>query len=496
MYDSIVCALEVHENMNLKDGIDLSKEVSRVYLMGIGGTGMAGLAGLFYALGKEVRGSDSQAPYPPMGTLLSELGIPVLYPYSKANVDNTLDLVIIGNVIRKTNEEAIAVMERGIPYMSMPEALRKFFLRGKHSVVVAGTHGKTTTASLVAHLLTEHDCDPGFLIGGIPLNFRRNFRLGKGKFFIVEGDEYDTAFFDKTPKFWHYEPVAAIITNIEYDHADIYKDIDEIVGVFSQFARLLPSGSPLVIPQGDRVVREAVKGSNGKIVTFGLEEGDFCAKDIRPDETGSIFDLYVYGHRLGRLRLPLLGLHNLKNCLAGIALVYQLIEPVRLPEALLRFRGVKKRQEIVGEVQGVKVIDDFAHHPSAVRETIMAVKSHHKGRVIALFEPESNTSRRKVFQNDYVDAFRLADMVFFTKVFEKPDGLKPEERLDLKKLCEDIETFGVRARVIEEIDELAKVVAREARPQDIVLAMSGRDFGGIHQKILDCMKGKTIEKVL
>jgi UDP-N-acetylmuramate: L-alanyl-gamma-D-glutamyl-meso-diaminopimelate ligase len=463
---------------------DLPKEISKIHILGIGGTAMAGLAGLFREIGKEVRGSDSQAPYPPMGTLLAELGIPVSHPYSKANLDYKPDLAVIGNVIRKTNEEAMAVLEQGIPYMSMPEALRHFFLRGKTSVVVSGTHGKTTTTSLVAHLLAEHNQDPGFLVGGIPLNFCRNFRFGGGRFFVVEGDEYDTAFFDKTPKFWHYEPKAGIITNIEYDHADIYKDLGQIVGVFREFARLLPKGAPLVIPHGDKVVEEATKGSDAKIVTFGLNEGDFCAKDIRLDEAGSVFDLYVRGERYGTFRLPLLGLHNLKNCLAAVALVHQIIEPVRLREALLTFKGVKKRQEVIGSVKDIVVIDDFAHHPTAVRETIMAIRSHYNRRVIALFEPESNTSRRKVFQNEYVQAFRLADRVFFSKVLEKPDGLRPEEKLDLGKLCEDINALGVKAQVIENMDELAMEVAKEAMPHDIILAMSGRDFQGVHHKIL------------
>lgn len=448
---------------------------------------MAGMASLFAEAGAIVRGSDGAPPYPPTGPLLSQLHIPVMHPYSPDNLSWRPDLVVVGNVIRATNPEAQALLERGIPYLSMPEALRRFFLQGRRSLVVAGTHGKTTTASLLAHLLAASGHDPGFLIGGIPLNFQINARLGSGPFFVVEGDEYDTAFFDKSPKFLHYEPKAAILNPVEFDHADIFRDLDHVISAFSAFCRLLPDGAPLIVPHGDDYAASASSTSKARVITSGLERGTWQARDIEPRTPGFAFTLYHNDTPKGRFFLPLIGRHNLKNTTSVLALLHELnLAHDDLPLALSSFKGVCKRQELRGIARGVMVFDDFAHHPTAVRETLCAFReAYPKARLIALFEPESNTSRRKVFQHDFARAFLVADRVLFCRPLEKPDGLRPEEKLDMALLCHEIREGGVPADMIEDIRLLASKAAMEARPGDVIVAMSGRDFYGIHDLILE-----------
>ena len=458
----------------------------KVHVMGVGGTAMSAIAGLFREAGCEVRGSDQAAPYPPMSVNLERLGIPVMHPYGPGNLAWGPDLVVVGNVIRRVNPEAVAVVESGVPYVSMPQALRMHFLEGRTPLVVAGTHGKTTTTSLIAHLLAGQGFDPSFLVGGIPLDFQSNFRLGTGAHFVVEGDEYDTAFFDKGPKFLHYAPQAAIINNVEYDHADIFPDVDRVVAAFASFAGIVPAGAPLIVPAGDALAARAVADTPARRVTFGLADGDWRPLDVRFDPGVVRFDLACRGRRLGRFASPMLGEHNLKNAVAALALLHEVgaVTPA-LADALASFKGVKKRQEVKGAAHGVTVIDDFAHHPTAVRETLRAVRSGYPGaHVIALFEPESNTSRRRVFQAEYVEAFATADTVLFYKPFEKPDNLKPEERIDMDRLCADVTARGVPARMIPDIDELAAAAAALARPGDVVLGMSGRDFQGVHQRVL------------
>ena len=464
------------------------REVQKVHVMGIGGTAMSAIAGLLRDAGCEVRGSDAGRPYPPVSDLLDRLGIPVMYPYSPSNLAWGPDLVVVGNVIRKTNEEAVAAT--GLVCMAMPELLREAFLQTRRSLVIAGTHGKTTTTSLVAHLLHAQGMDPSFLVGGIPLNFGTNYRLGGGEVFVIEGDEYDTAYFDKRPKFMHYAPWAAIINNIEFDHADIFRDLDSVVAAFKGFAGLLPTGAPLVVPANDPVIERAVAESPARIVTFGLKAGDYRPANCVFEALRVRFSLVRHGAVVGDFDSPLLGEHNLKNTVAALALLMETGHATpALADALSSFRGVRKRQEVKGVAGGVTVIDDFAHHPTAVRETIRAVRmGWPKARVIALFEPESNTSRRAVFQREYALAFSNADEVLFYKPLEKPDNLRPEERINMEQLCADIAALGVRARMIPDIARLAEEAAALARPGDVILGMSGRDFLGVHDLVIERLK--------
>lgn len=468
----------------------------KVHILGVGGTAMAGIAGLFREAGSEVRGSDSAPPYPPMGPLLADLGIPVLTPYAPQNLDWKPDLVVVGNVIRRTNPEAQALLERGLPFCSMPEALNRYFLRGRRPLVIAGTHGKTTTTSLVAHLLVHEGLDPGVFVGGIPLDLGRNFRFGQGDLFVVEGDEYDTAFFDKGPKFLHYNPQAAVILNIEFDHADIFADLDAVVAAFSRLTAILPAQAPLLIPTGSPTCLRAASLSPARVVTFGIEHGDWHARDIRAESGVTHFVLVGYGEKLGEFQSPLLGRHNLHNAIAALALVHEVgVAGFGLREGLATFRGVRKRQELIGEVAGIRVYDDFAHHPTAVRETLSAFRQAFPGRrLIALFEPESNTSRRRVFQREYSLAFALADAVLFFRPLEKPDALPPEERIDMGRLCDDIAAQGVPARMIPDIEALAEEAARVAQPGDIIVGMSGRDFCGVHERVLRILRSKEPQR--
>ncbi|MBM4397752.1 MAG: UDP-N-acetylmuramate:L-alanyl-gamma-D-glutamyl-meso-diaminopimelate ligase [Deltaproteobacteria bacterium] len=471
--------------MRLGDG-DGDREVRKVHVMGVGGTAMSAITGLLREAGCEVRGSDASQPYPPMSTLLERLGIAVMHPYDPANLAWGPDLVVVGNVIRRTNPEAIAAVEAGLPCLSMPQVLRAAFLEGRRPLVIAGTHGKTTTTSLLAHLLDATGFDPGMMVGGIPLDFGSNYRLGSGAPFVVEGDEYDTAYFDKGPKFLHYAPQAAIVNNVEFDHADIFADLERVVAVFASFAAIVPAGAPLVVPAEDANCLRAVADSPATRVTFGLAAGDWRPSGVVRTDGRVRFVLEHAGRPVGRFDSPLIGEHNLRNTVAALALVHETgLATPGLAHALASFKGVRKRQEVRGTVRGVTVIDDFAHHPTAVRETLRAVREAYPGaRVVALFEPESNTSRRRVFQDEFAVAFAAADEVLFYKPLEKPDNLRPEERIDMDRLCAAIEARGVPARMIPDIDALAAAAADDAQVGDVIVGMSGRDFLGVHGRVL------------
>lgn len=461
----------------------------KVHVLGVGGTAMSAVAGLFRQAGWDVRGSDQAAPYPPVGDLLAALGIPVLHPYAPGNLDWGPDLVIVGNVIRRTNPEAVALLESGLPYLSFPQALRTHFFADRMPLVVTGTHGKTTTTSLIAHLLHAQGFDPSFLVGGVPLDFGINHRLGAGRHFVVEGDEYDTAFFDKGPKFLHYAPQAAIVNNVEFDHADIFADLDAVKQAFAKFAALVPRGAPLLVPDEDDNARDILATAEAIGTTFGIERGTWQARDVRwggPGRARVTFTLHRMGRPVGTFASPLIGDHNLRNAVAALALVHEVDAATPgLAQALATFRGIRKRQEIKGVAHGITVIDDFAHHPTAVRETIAAVRAAWPcARIIALFEVESNTSRRRVFQDAFAQAFAGADAVLFCRPHDKPDNLPQDQRIDMDRLCADIAAQGTHAAMIPDIDDLATEAARMARPGDVVLGMSGRDFHGIHARVL------------
>ncbi|MEC9073000.1 MAG: UDP-N-acetylmuramate:L-alanyl-gamma-D-glutamyl-meso-diaminopimelate ligase [Myxococcota bacterium] len=462
--------------------------VQKVHVMGICGSAMGAFAGMLRMRGFEVRGSDKGA-YPPMSTTLASQGVHIYEGYEASNLAWAPDVVVVGNVVRPFFPEAAAVRQRGIPYCSLPQALAALFIDSRHSVVVTGTHGKTTTSSMTAWLLHESGLDPGFMIGGITGNFAANHRVSDGPTFVVEGDEYDTAYFDKGPKFLHYRPQSAAITNIEFDHADIYADLQAIETSFRRFVDIVPEDGRLIIPANDATVERVAAGSAARVWTFGLEvEADISATGIASDDNGTAFTLNLPETPPLSARLALWGDHNLRNALTAAGLAFTAgADPEDIVRALATFSLPMKRQQLRGEVSDIPVIDDFAHHPTAIRATIQATKQRYPGRrVLALFEVESNTSRRRVFQDDFGEALGGADHVWFCQPHEKDDNLPLEQRLDLGELIGHIRDAGTPAELISEIQVLAEHVAVAAQPgRDVILVMSGRNFHGIHDQILE-----------
>ncbi len=458
----------------------------KIYLIAICGTGMASLAGLLKEAGHDVTGSDNNV-YPPMSTLLADLKIPVHNGFRRGNLTDDIDLVVVGNAVSKTNEEVQAVLEKGIPYTSFPEALNRFFLGGRKSLVVAGTHGKTTTTSLLSWVL--HDCgaQPGFMVGGWLKNFDRNYRVPKGDVFVTEGDEYDTAFFDKGPKFLHYRPHAAILTGVEFDHADIYRDLDHMKSSFRKFVEIIDPDGVLLVRSPDPHADSVLNGARCSVERYGFApEADWRAEGYRQENGTGCFDLIHQGRAVGTIRLPMIGRHNAENAVAVAALAIRCGLPAEnVCAAFSGFAGIKRRQEIVGEKNGVVVIDDFAHHPTAIALTLDAVKQAYTGgRVFAVFEPRSATSRRNVFQDQFPESFRAADDVVIAGLFGA-DKIDPKDRLDAGKVVADIKALGGRARHIAEVDAIVEYLVGEARPKDVVLVMSSGGFQGIHQKLLN-----------
>lgn len=460
--------------------------IRRIHLMGICGTGMASLAGMLKAQGFTVTGSD-QNVYPPMSTYLESLSIPVLEGYRPSNLQPSPDLVIVGNVITKLNPEAVELALRRIPYLSMPQALQSFALRGKKPIVVSGTHGKTTTAALVAWLLERAGLDPGFLIGGIPGNFQGGFRQGKGPYFVIEGDEYDTAFFDKGPKFLHYSPWAIILTSVEFDHADIYRDLEHVRESFRGLLRLLPPQGRLIANRDDPVVRAEAREAPCPVIFYGLQDGagwSIRNLSFQPKETR--LQAFKNGHEPIEITTPLYGRHNVSNLLSAVALGDFLnIAPSLLLEALASFQGVRRRQETKGEAQGVLVLDDFAHHPTAVKETLQAVREKYQGRrLIAVFEPRSNSSRRRTFQHDYAASFDRADVVLIPEppLMEK---IPPAERFSSSQLVGELVKRGLEAHYFSRTSFLLEEILRISRNGDVVLIMSNGAFDNLAAQLLD-----------
>jgi UDP-N-acetylmuramate: L-alanyl-gamma-D-glutamyl-meso-diaminopimelate ligase len=457
----------------------------RIHLMGIAGTAMASLAGMLKQKGYSVSGSD-QNIYPPMSHFLERLSIPVLAGYKPENLHHAPDLVVVGNVITKLNPEAIELARLGIPYLSLPQALQLFAMKGKKSIVIAGTHGKTTTSSIVSWILEQGGLDPGFMIGGIPLNFGNNFNLGTGPYFVIEGDEYDTAFFDKSPKLLHYSPFIAIVTSIEFDHADIYRDLGHVRTSFRRFIDLLPSDGLLIANGDDPVVMEEAKRAKCPVMTYGLKETvDWEGLDIVVKAEYTQLRVSNEARELIGLITPLYGRHNISNLISAVALSEFLkLDPESLRRALRTFKGVKRRQEIKGEKKGILVLDDFAHHPTAVKETIQAVKDKYRRRLIAVFEPRSNSSRRNVFQSSYATSFDQADLTFLP---EPPltEKIPIQERLSSVKLVEDLRRRGLEASYFPNADLLLEGVLEKIRPGDVVLFMSNGSFDNLPARLLD-----------
>lgn len=457
--------------------------------MGICGTGMGALAGMLKDSGYDVTGSDTGV-YPPMSDFLKEMGINVAEGYGPENLQPPPDLVVVGNVITRKNPEAIALAELNIPYVSFPQALGRYFIGDKASLVVTGTHGKTTTSSILATLLGHAGHDPGFMIGGIVQAFGRNYNLGKGRYFVAEGDEYDTAFFDKGPKFLHYKPQIAILTSIEFDHADIYADLDAIKKSFRKLVGIMPKDGCLVACYDDPVVREVVSEAKCKVLGYGTQN-DFVwsLADIVVSPDGTKFAVLKNGEEYGVFTGKMPGRHNALNSLAVIAVLDQLgVDLKTIQEGLQQFQGVRRRQEVRGVEGGITVIDDFAHHPTAVAETLSALRQAYKGRrLIAVFDPRTNTSRRKVFQERYVHSFADVDQV----VVKEPEPLAniPEEELfSSKKLVADLRSNNIDAHYFSSSDEILAHLGANSVAGDVVAFLSNGGFDNIHARFLEQLR--------
>jgi UDP-N-acetylmuramate: L-alanyl-gamma-D-glutamyl-meso-diaminopimelate ligase len=463
------------------------KDGGHVHLIAICGVGMASLAGLLQAHGYRVTGSD-QNVYPPMSTYLASIGIDVLPGFRAEHLAPRPDLVIVGNAVSRGNPEAQAMLEAQIPHISFPQALGQFLIGTRSSLVIAGTHGKTTTSALAAWVLACAGLDPGFFVGGVPANFGGGWRVGAGNCVVIEGDEYDTAFFDKGPKFLHYRPQSVILTSVEFDHADIYRDLDHVKSAFLRLMDIIPPAGILVVCGDYPAAREIAGAAGCRRVSYGDgEDADWQASNVEFRAGHAFFEPCYRGKSEGRLEAAVIGRHNVKNALAVYALARELgIEHEKLLEGFRTFAGVRRRQEIRGEQRGVLVIDDFAHHPTAVRETIDAIRAGYpERRIWAVFEPRSNTSKRSLFEAEFADALAAADQVVLAPVFQ-PEKVAKGERLSVDKVVERInrQSGDQRARIADGAAEIAELIGRDARAGDVVLVMSNGGFDNVHEKIL------------
>lgn len=454
---------------------------------------MGTLAGMLKEKGFQVTGSDENI-YPPMSDQLARWGIPILQGFKAENLESHPDLVVVGNAVSRTNPEVIALVQSGIPFLSLPQALAELFLSSKKSLVVAGTHGKTTTTSLLAWMLHCLGLDPSFLVGGIPKNFHSSYRLGNGDYFVIEGDEYDTAFFDKGPKFWHYQPFQAILTGVEFDHADIYRDLGHLLEAFQKFVELIPPQGTLYFCGENENARKLSSHANCRTVSYGLDPAcDVHAANIRFHSEGADFDLVIHQQPLGAFRSPLPGRHNLQNLLGVLALSSNLLKGVKiepLQQGASTFQGVKRRQEVRGVARGVTVIDDFAHHPTAVAETIDALRKKHPGQKIwGVFEPRSNTSRRAVFQEAFAKALSNADEILVASVF-MPEKVKDGQILNVEEMVQAIRNSGKPAWGNRSVEAIIETLVEKALPGDLVLIMSNGGFENIHERLLADLEKK------
>lgn len=462
-----------------------------IYLIGICGTAMASLAGMLKQRGFQVSGSDAAA-YPPMSDFLQSLSIPVLQPFSASNLQPHPDLVIVGNAISRGNVELELVLDQGIPLQSLPQVLHDEFLLDKERLVVAGTHGKTTTSSMLAWIFQHAGRAPSFLIGGIPENFGSSFALGSGCEFILEGDEYDTAFFDKGPKFLHYFPHAAILTAVEYDHADIYRNLDEVKTAFKRLVNLVPRRGLLIAWDGHANVDECVSRAFCRVQRYGLQESSaWRIVDIDSMPTATRWRVLRNGTPFSNFAFPLAGEYNVLNATAAAAMAANYgISKEAIAGALRSFRSVKRRLEVKAKVHGVTIIDDFAHHPTAVAETLKAVRGRYAGRRLwAVLEPRSNTLRRRVFQHELAQSLSLADEVVLADVF-KSEAIPEHERLDPAAVVAELQAGGKPARLLSSADTIIDAIAPELRPGDVVAILSNGGFGGIYEKLPAKLKSR------
>lgn len=459
-------------------------EKKHIHLIGVCGTAMASLAGMLHQRGFRVTGSDAAA-YPPMSDFLAALGIQVAQPFDARNLDPPPDLVVVGNAISRGNTELEHVLDARIPFCSLPQILHEQFLRGKEVLVVAGTHGKTTTTSMLSWIFHSAGLEPAFLIGGIAENFGSSFALGQGKYFILEGDEYDTAFFDKGPKFLHYFPDAVVLTSVEFDHADIYKDLDAVETSFKRLVNLVPRrGGIVALDTGESVERTIAKAFC-PVERYGFKENsDWQVTNLRFGPERTSWSLRRGGEPWGDFEFSLAGEYNVLNATAAAAMAARCgVSREQVQAALRTFKSVKRRLEVKAQVNGVTIIDDFAHHPTAIAGTLTALRARYPGaRLWAILEPRSNTLRRNVFQKQLANSLALADEVVVAGVF-KSESIPPAERLDLARVGAELELLGRRARIISGADGIVQVVAPELRSGDVVAILSNGGFDGIYEKL-------------
>ena len=457
-----------------------------IHLIGICGTAMASLAGMLKARGLDVRGSDSAA-YPPMSTFLESLGIPVLQPFSEGNLDPAPDLVVVGNAISRGNPELEYLLDRRLPFVSMPQVIHQEFIRGHNSLVIAGTHGKTTTTSMAAWIFEYAGRNPSFLIGGIAENFGSSFAVTAGPEFLIEGDEYDTAFFDKGPKFLHYFPDAVILTSVEFDHADIYRDLEAVKFAFKRLVNLVPRRGKIIAWDGNANVSECVERAFCPVERYGFGAGSFWRiENLRYEPAATRWTVQREGRHFADFEFALAGEYNVLNATAAAALAHAYgIDAETIAAALRGFLSVKRRLEVRAEVDGITVIDDFAHHPTAIGATLGALRGRYAGRRLwAILEPRSNTLRRNVFQRELVESLALADQVIVASVFFKStDTLGPGERLDVDRVVGELNARGTAAQQLPDVDAIVKEVAARAASGDVLAILSNGGFGGIYEKL-------------
>lgn len=453
--------------------------------MGIGGTAMAAFAGMLKDAGYTVTGSDTGV-YPPMSDYLASLGIEVMIGYNAENLKHRPDLVVVGNVIRAEYAEAQALLASDLTYASMPQLLGARFLASRRNIVCAGTHGKTTTTALIAQLVDAAGKDPGFLIGGLAKNFDRTARTGSGAQFVIEGDEYDTAFFDKGPKFLHYRPTTALITSVEFDHADIYTDLDHVKQSFRRLVDIVPDDGCVVARWDHDNVRDVCLDARCEIRRYGVGQSwDGRIEKVDTERGIQTFAVLHEGNLWGRFESVLVGEHNLYNQVAGVAaLEREGFTAESLAPGFRTFGGVKRRQEVIGEPRHITVLDDFAHHPTAVKVTLEALRLRFgKRRMWTIFEPRSATSRRKVFQDAYAEAFGAADVVIIAGAHDQ-SRIADEERFSAAELVQALRARGQEAFTYPSVEEIVAVVAANALPWDVVAVLSNGGFGGLHKKLI------------
>lgn len=476
--------------MDLKPG-------SHIYLMGICGTAMASMAGILKDKGFKVSGSDSR-PYPPMSTQLESMGITIKTPYQAQNLNPQPDFVIVGNVISANNPEAVEMMNLQIPYSSLPKTLGDLILKEHDTICISGTHGKTTTTAMMAWVLENAQKKPGFLIGGIPKNFNLSFRNPEknSPFFVIEGDEYDTAFFDKVPKFVHYRPKHVILTSIEFDHADIYQDLEAVKSAFRRLLKLIPINGSLIFHEKERNIKDMLDDTNtNNIYSYGFEkinnERHARCEVIQISEIQTDFKVIFKGQTLGPYELHQPGDYNILNATAVILQAHLLgIANEVIQSSFAQFQGVKRRQEILGEPGGRLVIEDFAHHPTAVGETLKGIKRKYpQKKLIAIFEPRSATSRRKVFQKDYALAFQSAEKVHLMQPYEA-EKIPADERFSVDELIQDLNKTKSQPWAVSHtsVDSIVTDVNKESKAGDLIVIMSNGGFDGIYGKLINALK--------